>query len=79
MLPERWHQRRPRLSGQTCADQPRRTYPCRRGSHLEGEAKKDLYESNDYDKTIIANERTELVAKAILENINRSKRRSSSV
>ena len=37
---------------------------------LKGEAKKDLYESNDYDKTIIANERTELVAKAILENIN---------
>lgn len=37
---------------------------------LKGEAKKDLYESGDYDKTIIANERTELVAKAILDNIN---------
>lgn len=37
---------------------------------LKGESKKDLYESTDYDKAIIANERTELVAKAILDNIN---------
>lgn len=37
---------------------------------LKGESKKDLYESTDYDQTIIASDRTELVAKAILENIN---------
>jgi type I restriction enzyme R subunit len=36
---------------------------------LKGEVKKDLYESKDYDKTIIADERTELVAKSILEQI----------
>jgi len=37
---------------------------------LKGESKKDLYESTDYDQAIIAEERTELVAKAILENNN---------
>jgi type I restriction enzyme R subunit len=37
---------------------------------LKGSSNKDLYESSDYDKTIIAEERTELVAKAILDNIH---------
>ncbi|MFC4992299.1 EcoAI/FtnUII family type I restriction enzme subunit R [Rubritalea tangerina] len=37
---------------------------------LKGEAKKDLYEVKDYDTQIIADERTELVAKEILKQIN---------
>lgn len=37
---------------------------------IEGEASQDLYQVADYDRKIIVDERTELVAKAILDNIN---------
>ncbi len=37
---------------------------------IEGESGQDVYQVEDYDKKIIVDERTELVAKAILENIN---------
>ena len=37
---------------------------------IEGEAGQDLYQVADYDRKIIVDERTELVAKAILDNIN---------
>ncbi|MDQ6950516.1 MAG: DEAD/DEAH box helicase family protein, partial [Mariprofundales bacterium] len=37
---------------------------------IKGESNQDLYESNDFDKNIVADERTDLVAKAILDNIN---------
>lgn len=37
---------------------------------VEGEANQDLYQVADYDRKIVVDERTELVAKAILDNIN---------
>ncbi|MFY0664453.1 MAG: DEAD/DEAH box helicase family protein [Natronospirillum sp.] len=37
---------------------------------VEGESGQDLYQVADYDRKIIVDERTELVAKAILQNIN---------
>lgn len=37
---------------------------------VEGESSQDLYQVEDYDRKIIVDERTELVAKAILQNIN---------
>lgn len=37
---------------------------------IEGETSQDLYQVEDYDRKIIVDERTELVAKAILDNIN---------
>lgn len=37
---------------------------------LEGESSQDLYQVEDYDRKIIVDGRTELVAKAILQNIN---------
>lgn len=37
---------------------------------VEGESGQDVYQVDDYDKKIIVDERTELVAKAILDNIN---------
>jgi type I restriction enzyme R subunit len=37
---------------------------------IEGESGQDIYQVEDYDRKIIVDERTELVAKAILENIN---------
>ena len=37
---------------------------------LQGESNQDIYETNDFDKKIIADQRTELVARAILNNIN---------
>ncbi|MEG2567970.1 MAG: type I restriction-modification enzyme R subunit C-terminal domain-containing protein, partial [Acinetobacter sp.] len=37
---------------------------------VEGESSQDLYQIEDYDRKIIVDERTELVAKAILQNIN---------
>ncbi|MFS2224376.1 EcoAI/FtnUII family type I restriction enzme subunit R [Pantoea sp. B65] len=37
---------------------------------IEGESSQDLYQVEDYDRKIIVDERTELVAKAILQNIN---------
>nr|WP_288397924.1 DEAD/DEAH box helicase family protein [uncultured Acinetobacter sp.] len=37
---------------------------------IEGEAGQDLYQVADYDRRIIVDERTELVAKTILDNIN---------
>ena len=37
---------------------------------VEGESGQDLYQVGDYDRKIIVDERTELVAKAILDNIN---------
>ncbi len=37
---------------------------------IKGEATQDVYATDDYDKKIIADDRTELVAKAILNNIN---------
>lgn len=37
---------------------------------LKGESNQDVYETNDFDNKIVADQRTELVAKAILENIN---------
>lgn len=37
---------------------------------LKGESNQDVYETNDFDNKIIADQRTELVARAILENIN---------
>jgi len=37
---------------------------------IKGESNQDVYESNDFDKKIIADERTDLVARAILNNIN---------
>jgi type I restriction enzyme R subunit len=37
---------------------------------VEGESSQDLYQVEDYDRKIIIDERTELVAKAILQNIN---------
>ncbi|MGR2875241.1 EcoAI/FtnUII family type I restriction enzme subunit R [Vibrio vulnificus] len=37
---------------------------------IEGESGQDVYQVEDYDKKIIVDERTELVAKAILDNIN---------
>lgn len=37
---------------------------------VEGESGQDLYQVEDYDRKIIVDERTELVAKAILDNIN---------
>jgi type I restriction enzyme R subunit len=37
---------------------------------VEGESGQDVYQVEDYDKKIVVDERTELVAKAILDNIN---------
>ncbi|MCC2594726.1 DEAD/DEAH box helicase family protein [Pusillimonas sp. MFBS29] len=37
---------------------------------IEGESGQDLYQVEDYDRKIIVDERTELVAKSILQNIN---------
>jgi type I restriction enzyme R subunit len=37
---------------------------------LEGESGQDIYQTEDYDKKIIVDDRTELVAKTILQNIN---------
>ncbi|RKX23564.1 MAG: DEAD/DEAH box helicase, partial [Candidatus Zixiibacteriota bacterium] len=37
---------------------------------IKGESNQDVYETNDFDKKIVADKRTELVAKAILDNIN---------
>lgn len=37
---------------------------------IEGESNQDIYQVEDYDKKIIVDERTELVAKTILDNIN---------
>lgn len=37
---------------------------------VEGESDQDLYQVEDYDRKIIVDERTELVAQTILENIN---------
>jgi len=37
---------------------------------IKGESDQDLYETNDYDKKIVADQRTELVARTILQNIN---------
>lgn len=37
---------------------------------VEGEAGQDLYQVEDYDRKIIVDERTDLVARAILDNIN---------
>lgn len=37
---------------------------------IRGESNQDLYETEDFDKKIIADQRTELVATAILEHIN---------
>lgn len=37
---------------------------------IEGESGQDIYLAEDFDKKIIVDERTELVAKTILENIN---------
>ncbi len=37
---------------------------------IKGEACQDVYETDDFDKKIVADQRTELVAKAILENID---------
>ncbi len=37
---------------------------------IEGESGQDLYQVEDYDRKIIVDERTELVAKTILKNIN---------
>ena len=37
---------------------------------LQGESNQDIYETNDFDKKIVADQRTELVARAILYNIN---------
>jgi type I restriction enzyme R subunit len=36
---------------------------------IKGESNQDVYETEDYDNKIVVDERTELVAKAILENI----------
>jgi type I restriction enzyme, R subunit len=37
---------------------------------IEGESGQDIYQVEDYDKKIVVDDRTELVAKTILENIN---------
>jgi type I restriction enzyme R subunit len=37
---------------------------------IKGESNQDVYETEDYDNKIVVDERTELVAKAILENID---------
>jgi len=37
---------------------------------IQGESNQDVYETEDFDNKIVVDERTELVAKAILENIN---------
>ena len=37
---------------------------------IEGESGQDVYQVEDYDKKIVVDERTELVAKAIIDNIN---------
>lgn len=37
---------------------------------IKGESNQDVYETADFDNKIVVDERTELVAKAILENIN---------
>lgn len=37
---------------------------------VEGESQQDIYTTEDYDKKIVVDERTNLVAKAILDNIN---------
>jgi len=37
---------------------------------IEGESGQDVYQVEDYDKKIVVNDRTELVAKAILDNTN---------
>ena len=37
---------------------------------IKGESNQDVYETEDFDNKIVVDERTELVAKAILENIN---------
>src|SRR5690606_39789225 len=37
---------------------------------VEGESGQDLYQVEDYDRKIIVDQRTELVANAILQNIN---------
>lgn len=36
---------------------------------IEGESEQDIYQVEDYDRKIVVDDRTELVAKAILENI----------
>ncbi|SDL36249.1 type I restriction enzyme, R subunit [Salinimicrobium catena] len=38
---------------------------------IQGEVKKDLYSLNDFDKNLIIIQRTDLIARAILNNINR--------
>ncbi|UHD16004.1 EcoAI/FtnUII family type I restriction enzme subunit R [Thiocapsa bogorovii] len=37
---------------------------------LKGESTQDMYDTNDFDNKIVADQRTELVARAILTNIN---------
>lgn len=37
---------------------------------IKGESNQDVYETNDFDNKIVVDERTELVAKAILKNID---------
>jgi type I restriction enzyme R subunit len=37
---------------------------------IKGESNQDVYETEDFDNKIVVDERTELVAKAVLENIN---------
>jgi len=37
---------------------------------IEGESGQDVYQTEDYDKKIVVDDRTELVAKAILDNTN---------
>jgi len=37
---------------------------------IKGESNQDVYETNDFDKKIVADKRTELIAKAILDNIS---------
>jgi type I restriction enzyme R subunit len=37
---------------------------------LQGESTQDIYDTNDFDNKIVADQRTELVAQAILQNIN---------
>ncbi|MGP4933051.1 EcoAI/FtnUII family type I restriction enzme subunit R [Pseudoalteromonas nigrifaciens] len=38
---------------------------------IEGESGQDIYQVEDYDKKIVVDDRTELVAKTILDNINK--------
>jgi type I restriction enzyme R subunit len=37
---------------------------------IKGESTQDVYDTNDFDNKIVADQRTELVAQAILQNIN---------